>query len=322
MSSLLERVKESTRYVRNNSKYVKINYEKIDEILASGGFNDIRYWLESIPFLKIPVARDNNPFGILDMNYRYIINLLLVFHTIGDYCFWGDPKWEISTEAGKLDGSYAIMYILINRYKDNKDFNMSYEEFADMLKGNVEIPLLKERYNCLVEMNKYLDSIGKDFYDEIKDMKVDVELLDYVVSNFSYFKDESNYNEQIIYFYKRAQLLVSDILHVRKLLEGIEVDYSNLMGCADYKIPQVMNCLGILDYEYDVEYKLATRVEIEEGHPIEVEIRANDIVVIDYIYEKLDRKVCRMDINDYIWLLGQDKSKMNKNYHRTKTIHY
>ena len=310
MSNLLSKIKESTKFVSNNSKYVRINYEKIDEILANGEFNDIRYWL------------DTNPFGLLDMNYREIINFLLLYHTIGDFCFWGDPKWEIDSEVGKLDGSYAIMYILINRFKNNNDFNMSYEDFADMLKGNVEIPLLKERYNCLVEMNSYLDSIGRDFYDEIKDIKVDIELLDYIVSNFSYFKDESTYEGEIIYFYKRAQLIVSDILHVRKMLENIQVDYSNLLGCADYKIPQVMNSLGMLDYDYNLEYKLATRVEIEEGDPMEVEIRANDLVVIDYIYEKLDGKVCRMDINDYIWLLGQDKSKINKNYHRTITIHY
>ncbi len=310
MSNLLDKIKDSTRYVSDNSKYVKINYSKIDEIISDGGFSDIRYWL------------DSNPFGLLDMNYRDIINFLLVYHTIGDYCFWGDPKWEIDTEVGKLDGSYAMMYILINKFKNNNDMNMSYEEFADMLKGNVEIPLLKERYNCLVEMNDYLDGIGKDFYDEIKGIKVDIELLDYVVSNFSYFKDECTYNGTNVYFYKRAQLLVSDILHIRKLLENIEVDYSNLVGCADYKIPQVMNSLGMLEYEYDLEFKIARKDEIEENSDMEIEIRANDLVVIDYIYQKLDGKVCRMDINDYIWLLGQDKSKINKNYHRTKTIHY
>lgn len=310
MSNLLNRIKESSKYVSDNSEYVKINYEKIDEIIEGGEFNAIRYWL------------DTNPFNILDMNYRDIVNFLLLYHTIGDYCFWGEPKWEIDTEVGKLDGSYAIMYILINRFRNNNDMNMSYEEFADMLKGNVEIPLLKERYNCLVEMNKYLDSIGKDFYDEIKDLKVDIDLLDYVVSTFSYFKDETNYNGVNVYFYKRAQLLVSDILHVRKMLENIEVDYSNLMGCADYKIPQVMNALGMLEYEYDLEYKLARKEELQEDSIEEIEIRANDLVVIDYIYEKLNREVCRMDINDYIWLLGQDKSKINKNYHRTRTIHY
>lgn len=310
MSNLLNRIKDTTKYVSENSKYVKINYERIDEIVENGEFNNISYWL------------DSNPFGLLDMGYRSVINFLLVFHTIGDFCFWGDPKWTIETEVGSLDGSYAIMYILINRFKKNSNFVMSYEEFCDLLKGNVDIPLLKERYDCLVKMNEYLDGISRDFYDEIKDIKLDIDLLDYIVNNFSYMKDESEYDNQIIYFYKRAQLLTSDILHVRKKLESIDVDYSNLMGCADYKIPQVMNSLGMLDYVYELDFKLAKREELEENSPMEVEIRANDIVVIDYIYEKLNGEVCRMDINDYIWLLGQDKRVVNKNYHRTKTIHY
>ena len=310
MSNLLDKIKESTKYVSDNSKYVKINYEKLDEIIEAGEFGNIRYWL------------DTNPFGILEMNYRDIINFLLVYHTIGDFCFWGDPKWEIETENGNLDGSYAIMYILINRYNENKDMNMSYEEFSGLLKGNVEIPLLKERYNCLLEMNNYLDGIGKDFYDEIKEKNEDIELLEYIVNTFNYFYDESIYNGTKIYFYKRAQLLVSDILHVRKLVEMVDVDYSNLVGCADYKIPQVMYSLGILEYDYELEFKLARKDEIVENSDYEVEIRANGLVVIDYIYEKLNSNICRMDINDYIWLLGQDKSKMTKNYHRTRTIHY
>ena len=73
MSNLLNRIKESSKYVSDNSKYVKINYEKIDEIIDGGEFNAIRYWL------------DTNPFNILDLNYRDIVNFLLLYHTIGDY---------------------------------------------------------------------------------------------------------------------------------------------------------------------------------------------------------------------------------------------
>ncbi len=310
MSNLLNKIEKSTKYVSGNSKYVSINYSRIDKIIESGEFNNVSYWLES------------NPFGLLDFGYRNIINFLLVYHTIGDYCFWGNPKWEIETEIGTLDGSYAIMYVLIKHFKDGKDFNMSIEEFKDLLKGNVEIPLLKERYECLCSMNKYLDSIGKDFYDEIKELKDDVSLLDYIVNNFDYFNDECDYNKERIYFYKRAQLITSDILHIRKLVEGIEVDYSHLMGCADYKIPQVMRCLGMLEFNEVLATKVDNLELLDYGSEMEVEIRANNLVVIDYIYKKLDGKVSRMDINDYIWLLGQDKSKINKPYHRTKTIFY
>lgn len=310
MSSLLNRIEKSTKYVSDNSKYVSINYKRIDRIIESGEFDKVSYWL------------DSNPFGILDLGYRDLINFLLIYHTIGDYCFWGEPKWEIETEKGKLDGSYAIMYLLIERFKDKKDFNMSYGEFSDLLKGNVEIPLLKERYDCLVKMNDYLDSIAKDFYDEVKEYRDDASLLNFIINNFDYFKDECDYKGERIYFYKRAQLITSDILHVRKLVEGIDVDYTHLMGCADYKIPQVMRCLGILEFNSELADMVDNYQEISYGSDMEIEIRANNLVVINYIYEKMNGKISRMDINDYIWLLGQDKSKMIKPYHRTRTIYY
>ena len=190
------------------------------------------------------------------------------------------------------------------------------------MKGNIEIPLLEERYNCLVKMNKYLDSIAKDFYNEIKDYKDDISLLDYIINSFDYFNDECDYKGERIYFYKRAQLITSDILHVRKLLEDVEVNYTNLMGCADYKIPQVMRCLEMIEFNDELASMVDNYQELSYGSEMEVEIRANNLVVIDYIYKKMEGKVSRMDINDYIWLLGQDKSKMVKPYHRTKTIYY
>lgn len=102
----------------------------------------------------------------------------------------------------------------------------------------------------------------------------------------------------------------------------MDVDYSHLIGCADYKIPQVMRCYGMLGFSDSLADRVDSKVEIEEGSKEEVEIRANTLKVIDYIYETLDRKYSRMDINDFIWLLGQDKSKMTKPYHRTLTKHY
>lgn len=311
MSDLLSKIDKSTKYVSENSKHVKINYSRIDEIIESGKFDKINYWL------------DSNPFGLLDMEVRDVINFLLIYHTIGDYSFWGEPKWEIDTnEYGKLDGSYAIMYLLLNRFKENKNFDIDMLTFRATLKGNVEIPLLNERYECLVKMNNYLDGLAKDFYEEIKNIKDDVTLLDYIVNSLDYFDDECDYGKERVFFYKRAQLITSDILHTRKILEGIEVDYSHLRGCADYKIPQVMRCLGMLEFDEELSMLVDSKTEIKYGSEMEVEIRANNLVVIDYIYKKLNGKVSRMDINDYIWLLGQDKSKMIKPYHRTRTIYY
>ena len=83
-----------------------------------------------------------------------------------------------------------------------------------------------------------------------------------------------------------------------------------------------MRCMGILEFSDELANLVDNKIELKEGSEMEVEIRANDLVVLDYMAEKLNERISRMDLNDYIWLLGQDKSKMTKPYHRTLTKHY
>lgn len=308
--NLVDRLNYSYKFVFDNSENVRINYSKIDEMIDQIRNSSVNYWL------------DSNPYGLMDMDVESIVNFLFIYHAIGDYCFWGDPKWEIQTDLGTMDGSYAIMYLILNRFKSNNNFEMSPDEFKELLKGNVTIPLFEDRYSNLDEMNNLLKRSGKSFYELIKDLNVDSQLFEFIVSNLDYFKDVSTYDGEEVLFYKREQLLTSDILHVREKKEQIDVDYSHLIGCADYKIPQVMRCYGMLRFSDSLADRVDSKVEIEEGSKEEVEIRANTLKVIDYIYETLDRKYSRMDINDFIWLLGQDKSKMTKPYHRTLTKHY
>lgn len=308
--NLLDKLSISYQYVCDNSKNVRINYEKVDEMIEGIKSANICHWL------------DSNPFGINDMDSKQIIDYLLILHTIGDYCFWGDLKWEVETPDGLLDGSYAMMYVTLKRFKENENFDMSFEDFKKLLKGNTEIPLLTERYNSLVTMNKFLEREQKPFHEIIDGMNNDYDLMSFLISNLSYYQDISIYDEHQIAFYKRAQLITSDILHVKREKEGLVVDDTNLIGCADYKIPQVMRCYGMLEFSEELAAKVDSKTPIEEGTKEEIEIRANTLKVIDYICKKLNNKYSHMEINDYIWLLGQDKSKMTKPYHRTLTIHY
>ncbi len=307
---LIDRLSSSYEYVCNNSKNIKINYGKIDDMIEQIKNSSVDYWL------------DSNPYSLMDLKTEEIINFLFIYHTIGDYCFWGDPKWKIQTDLGTLDGSYAIIYLILNRFKENNNFEMSFEEFKKLLKGNVTIPLLEDRYQNLVKLNNFLKSRNMTSYELIKELNVDNELFDFIVSNFDFFEDKSNYDGKEILFYKRAQLFTSDILHVREKKEHINVDYSHLIGCADYKIPQVVRCYGMIEFSDSLAEKIDSKIELEEGSLEEIEIRANTLKVINYIYEKLDKRYSRMNINDFIWLLGQDKSKMTKPYHRTLTKHY
>lgn len=62
--------------------------------------------------------------------------------------------------------------------------------------------------------------------------------------------------------------------------------------------------------------------KVLESSKFVVEIRASMLVVINYIWERVNRIIDRIDINDFIWSLGQDKTKDYKPYHRTRTTSY
>ncbi len=310
---MLDKIIKSCKYVANNSKSVKINETNLDKFIGKIKKVETEHWLAF------------SPYNLLDLPTETIINFLLVYESI-DFSFWGNPKWTINTENGKEDGSIALLYALLNYVKERNttDFsNITKEEFKEILKGNIEIPLFEERYNIIRNVSNIVNKkMNGNFYTFIKGVTLDTELFEIIVKYFSNFKDERIYNNREIYFYKLAQLLTSDILHIRERKENIKVDYSHLVGCSDYKIPQVMRGLGILEYSDKLSNIIDNKKEIEVNLEYEVEIRANMLVAIDLIKKKLDNKVCAIDINDYIWSQGRNKTIELKPYHLTRNTNY
>ncbi len=309
---MLEKIKMSCDYVATNSKYVSINYEKLDEYIKTIDCEKIKFWLSS------------NPYNLFNMDIEKIINFMLIFDSI-DYCFWGQPKWIIETIEGKKDGSDALLYALLNYVKnlDEIDFtNVSFDEFSNILKGNVEIPFLRERYNTVISICNVVNKrMNGNFYSYIKDINVDTELFDIIINNFADFCDEREYDGNKVYFYKLAQLLTSDILHIKELISGTKVDYSHLVGCADYKIPQTLRALGILKYNDELSNIIDNKVLIDKNSKYEVEIRANMIAVINYINSKLEN-CCSIDINDYLFLSSKSVKDIAKPYHLCRNQNY
>ena len=309
---VLNKIKKTCKYVMSNSEYVTINYEKLNKFIENIDCNNLENWLVY------------NPYNLLDLDVEKIVNFLLMFEAI-DYSFWGNLKWTIDSAEGDKDGSDALLYIMLKYIKEKKSVDFSkigLDEFEKLLEGNNEIPLLKERYNTLVEISKIVnEKMEGNFYRYIKNITTDNELFDVIVSNFSSFKDERIYNGEKIYFYKLAQLLTSDILHIREKIENIKVDYSHLVGCADYKIPQTMRALGIIEYNNELANIVDSKTEIEVSSKYEVEIRASMIVVIDYIKNQLSG-IKAIDINDFFFALSKHVNDIARPYHLCRNTNY
>lgn len=311
---MLEKITETSFFVMKNAKYVSLNETKLQVFANKIKNTEPTHWLSS------------NPFGLLELEKEELA-LFLLIHGSMEFCFWGNPKWKIETEKGALDGAFALLYALLNEVKRNKHFltptylkNLTKEEFQKILKGNIEIPLFQERYHRITAIGKILVEKNISFYDEIKNKTTDIELFEYLINTFPFLKDTRTYQGKTIYFYKLAQLMTSDILHLREIKENIKIDVHNLVGCADYKLPQVLHQFGVIQYQNELEQALLEKQELNENSIEEIEIRAATIVAIHHL-SQITRKSA-IEINDMIWLQGQDKSLDWISYHLTKTSSY
>lgn len=311
---MLDKVLDTSKYVVENSKHVSIDYSNITNLIDElYNFNNVHY----LSKVKYP---------IYDMDIKDLINFLLIYDSI-DFSFWGNPKWE---NKNGLDGGIGLLDCVFNLFKDKDSTevikylsNITLDEFSNILKGNIDIPLLNERYNIVKDIcTTSVNNMYSNFYNEIKDIRIDIDLFSFILDNFKSFIDTRTYKGVEVHFYKLAQLLTSDILHVYELKMGYDVDYSSLIGCADYKIPQVLESLGILKYDEELTSIIESKTEIEENSEYEVEIRSSMLVVIDYIYNTINKEIPRIDINDFIWSKGQDKTRVTKPYHLTRTTSY
>lgn len=314
---MFDKILKSCQFVVDNAEHVKINYDKVNELIEELLKFDNVHYLTKVPY------------GVYDMSTKDIVNFLLIYDAI-DFSFWGNPKWTIKTDSKELDGGIALLHCIFNLFNGRDSVEvyqqlerMTIEGFKEVLSGNVDIPLLEERYKIV---NAIATTVNKNmsgnFYDFINGMNTDRDIFKVILDNFTSFEDTRTYRGKTIYFYKLAQLLTSDILHVIQNKEQVNVDYSSLIGCADYKIPQVMQGFEILEYDSELTSLLERKIPIEENSEYEVEIRASMMVVINYIWKQVHMSIDRIDINDFIWGKGQDKTKQYKPYHLTRTTSY
>ena len=313
-----EKILDSIKYVVDNSNYVFINRNNIDNVISLLKESKREPWLNS-DYLDLE-----------NFSQEQILFYLILCESL-NFCYWdSDIKWKIEYKDEWYSGSFGLFYAISKAIKNGYNLlnieyleNITIEELDEIFKGTTSIPLLKERF----EIIKQLVSEYKQISNITQSMSAnsDIELLNNIVNHFSNFRDISLYKGREIYFFKRAILLVGDlILNISSISKSVKND-DNMTGCADYKIPQVLRHLGILEYSDDLTTLIDERQEIQHDSEMEVEIRANMLYAIELIKEKLHQNGIDMNsvqIDNALWLLSKNKEFKDKPHHLTRTIYY
>lgn len=157
------------------------------------------------------------------------------------------------------------------------------------------------------------------------------------MDTFPSFRDQSWYNGHEVSFYKRAQILIADIWSCFKG-EGIGYfkDIDTLTMFADYRVPQVLEYFGVLEYDLELKNVLNNDTILESGSSYEVEIRGQSIYAIDLIANAMrnnlrkqltqNQAINSILIDFYLWDYRRknvEEVDLNtSNYHKVLCIYY
>ena len=319
-------VKESTYKIIHSMEHVKLSEDKIEKFV-----NDL---LNNENGLKYPKWSESH-FDSTSVPLETLLRYIFTIDTL-NYCFWPNEGFEYYSLAKNL---YETLTKDKNFFEIDNLVNIKPEQLKEnVFKG--EFNLIDERARMIKEVfiiikNNYKGSC----INFVKDCDRDAtKLVKKIIDEFCCFRDQAIYKGEQIFFYKRAQILVSDLylayLDIKEakkdtseneIINFTKETISQLTMFADYRVPQILKAEGILIYDKHLSDLINNKKEIPHGSKEEVEIRAATIQAVEQIKNCLKLKgkdVMSIQIDVYLWEEGEKIKDKIEPAHRTLSIFY
>lgn len=313
---------ESLKPIFSHSKHVRINKEKLEAFALT---------LDKNKFSKN--EKNNFPHKLINeyiQNESDRVDSLGVFNSI-NFCYWSqknENKWKYfsTCEQTEKDGAEALLLSLIENYRKDSHFffgsslkSLDHKKLEKVIINRNEIPLFQDRLTILNEFGNTLEVKFDNRFSNFVKRNLGYnssKIIMSILRDFPSFDDSYTYKGKRIWFLKRAQLLISNLSERRSFSHPIR---NELTAFADYKIPMVLENLGILEYSSELKGKIINRKLIPKASQMEFEVRAFTIYAIEMIKKKSRIKINSAQIDNLLWAKSQ---KIEGKYHLTRTTAY
>ena len=315
-----DNIRQSCRFVAENSEFVHIRYDKIDDYAA-----------------KLARVKPDKP--QMDTTCQYIGHGddTVAFFAILNSINFGSGYFPYLKKRAGMSGYFTIASGLNDLFKKNpltaKDLiNISSEECAAILGqevvDRVVYELMKLYATSLRDLGNYVvDHYDSSFIKMIESAGGSSEKLIETLSGMPFFRDTAEYKGTQVAFFKRAQILSLD-LNIAFNGNGIGRfdDLHKLTMFADNLVPHVLMVDGILEYEENLALRINNSELITSGSREEIEIRACAVDAVERISQIMggySKGASPAIIDNVLWHRGQQPYyKKILPRHRTRTVFY
>ena len=340
---------QSAQFIAASAKHVFIDYAALKEVS-----------------FKLREAFETKTFSIRDWKKHTLhpkegnedaLDFIFVMDSL-NFSFWTeeevefrDGKYSVQFEGVSYTGYFALVAAM-NRaiHVDKIDItdaniysNITKEALEKVFRSDTKthIPMIQERLDILHENGRVLlEKFKGRFSNVVKEANGSAQrLLQLILSHFPSFRDECQYKGRQVSFYKRAQILVSDVW---SCFEGSGLgnfsDIDSLSMFADYRVPQILNFFGVIKYSEDFLTQLKSKKMFNFGDEEEVEIRGVSIQAVDLIKKEVEQQLkdknsgdATTDVNSilidyYLWDMRRERCQEINDagipFHRTRSIYY
>ncbi len=314
----------STKWVVENTTSVFIREAKLAEAAkAAAG--------------KLQQGLDTLAAGFGDTGELHTNAQLIFLEDSINFCYWaelGQPKWQVEWPIGVVHtgGFYAMKSCFERALQEG--IPLLDAQFLSRLtggqaerifrgSGTAKINLIDKRIENLREAGTVLsEKFGSQFFNLLEISGYDaIALVRLILEHFASFRDTVVLGDREMKFYKRAQICAHDMTYLFPGDPRRVKNADQLTAFADYKLPQVLREMGVLEYSPELARKIDAGEKIPAGSREEIEIRAGSVWAAELIRQLSDHYTSGQ-IDNALWLISQDIRDTAWPHHRTRTIFY
>jgi hypothetical protein len=334
----------------NGEKYDRPTLE--DDYIKRQRFERVALYImvmDCINFCFWPVGEENQSSQFIRKNLLEYEHLASALKSLAE----ADDNAEISvhqnisiSDSVRAEDSYVFAPQNLIKLTEKSFFDMMNPLLPTAPDGGdgsiYAIPNVRERVRLLIEMGQSLlfsyNGSATQFIAGAKSSSDKLVFL--ILRNFPGFRDATvdSSRGRWVAFYKRAQILVADLWAAlgsehSRMKYGLDYcnfsDMDKITTFADYRVPQLLRNMDVLEYSPLLASKVDEGVELQSSSVDEVYIRASTVVAVDNLVKFVKEKTAKDDINAvkmdwYLWNIGEklDRDGSLGSHHLVNTIFY